>query len=145
MGLFTRKPRDGPVTTTGHQTHHEKKVERKARARREPLILPMTSRPSFGQWLKATWLDIATMAAMGMIGLGVRTSHLTISFSKVSTNNINKKHRSTPHIQLPPVRSPSSSKMARSSILSSPTPCVMRSSPSGPLLCSAPWCQSLFS
>jgi diacylglycerol diphosphate phosphatase / phosphatidate phosphatase len=31
----------------------------------------MSSRPTFGQWLKATWLDILTMAAMGAIGLGV--------------------------------------------------------------------------
>lgn len=29
------------------------------------------SRPSFGQWLKGTWLDIVTMAIMGAIGLGV--------------------------------------------------------------------------
>ncbi|KAI9808158.1 MAG: hypothetical protein M1825_004615 [Sarcosagium campestre] len=29
------------------------------------------SRPSFGQWLKVTWLDIVTMIAMGAIGLGV--------------------------------------------------------------------------
>jgi diacylglycerol diphosphate phosphatase / phosphatidate phosphatase len=28
-------------------------------------------RPSFGQWLKFTWLDIVTMAAMGAVGLGV--------------------------------------------------------------------------
>lgn len=28
-------------------------------------------RPSFGQWLKGTWLDILTMAAMGAIGLGI--------------------------------------------------------------------------
>lgn len=28
-------------------------------------------RPSFGQWLKMTWLDILTMAAMGAIGLGI--------------------------------------------------------------------------
>lgn len=28
-------------------------------------------RPSFGQWLKMTWLDLVTMAAMGAVGLGV--------------------------------------------------------------------------
>ncbi|ETN42823.1 uncharacterized protein HMPREF1541_01981 [Cyphellophora europaea CBS 101466] len=28
-------------------------------------------RPSFGQWLKFTWLDLLTMAAMGAVGLGV--------------------------------------------------------------------------
>lgn len=31
----------------------------------------MGNRPRFGQWLKATLLDILTMAAMGAIGLGV--------------------------------------------------------------------------
>jgi diacylglycerol diphosphate phosphatase / phosphatidate phosphatase len=29
-------------------------------------------RPTFGQWLKGTWVDILTMAIMGAIGLGVR-------------------------------------------------------------------------
>ncbi|KAF2733069.1 PAP2-domain-containing protein [Polyplosphaeria fusca] len=29
------------------------------------------SRPTFGQWFKATWLDILTMIIMGAIGLGV--------------------------------------------------------------------------
>ncbi|KAJ9664134.1 hypothetical protein H2198_000352 [Neophaeococcomyces mojaviensis] len=28
-------------------------------------------RPSFGQWLKFTWLDLLTMAAMGAVGLGI--------------------------------------------------------------------------
>ncbi|KAL7791376.1 phosphatidic acid phosphatase type 2/haloperoxidase [Trichoderma ceciliae] len=41
----------------GHGRHHEPYA--------------MHSRPSFGQWLKVTWLDILTMAAMGAIGLGV--------------------------------------------------------------------------
>lgn len=31
----------------------------------------MSTRPSFGQWLKHTWLDIVTMVVMGAIGLGV--------------------------------------------------------------------------
>ncbi|KAJ4256206.1 hypothetical protein NW762_009284 [Fusarium torreyae] len=33
--------------------------------------LTMSRRPSFGQWLKCTWLDIFTMVCMGAIGLGV--------------------------------------------------------------------------
>ena len=33
------------------------------------------TRPSFGQWLKATWLDILTMVIMGAIGLGVYQAH----------------------------------------------------------------------
>lgn len=35
----------------------------------------MTTRPTFGQWLKYTWLDILTMAALGAIGLGVYYAH----------------------------------------------------------------------
>jgi diacylglycerol diphosphate phosphatase / phosphatidate phosphatase len=31
----------------------------------------LNRRPSFGQWLKMTWLDLLTMAAMGAVGLGV--------------------------------------------------------------------------
>ncbi|KAF2103726.1 acid phosphatase/Vanadium-dependent haloperoxidase [Rhizodiscina lignyota] len=33
------------------------------------------TRPTFGQWLKATWLDILTMAVMGAIGLGIYEAH----------------------------------------------------------------------
>lgn len=43
-------------------------------ARRDGVVdqpYSMATRPSFGQWLKYTWLDILTMAAMGAIGLGV--------------------------------------------------------------------------
>jgi membrane-associated phospholipid phosphatase len=35
----------------------------------------MTTRPRFGQWLKYTWLDIVTMAAMGALGLGIYNAH----------------------------------------------------------------------
>ncbi|KAK8112071.1 phosphatidic acid phosphatase type 2/haloperoxidase [Apiospora kogelbergensis] len=35
----------------------------------------MATRPTFGQWLKHTWLDILTMAAMGALGLGVYMAH----------------------------------------------------------------------
>lgn len=31
----------------------------------------MATKPTFGQWLKVTWLDILTMAALGAVGLGV--------------------------------------------------------------------------
>jgi diacylglycerol diphosphate phosphatase/phosphatidate phosphatase len=34
----------------------------------------MMKRPSFGQWLKYTWLDLLTMVIMGAIGLGVSYS-----------------------------------------------------------------------
>jgi diacylglycerol diphosphate phosphatase / phosphatidate phosphatase len=29
------------------------------------------SRPTFGQWIKQTWIDIITMVILGAIGLGV--------------------------------------------------------------------------
>ncbi|TPX09926.1 uncharacterized protein E0L32_008948 [Thyridium curvatum] len=64
MGFFNRR-RDAAATNNGvvrerrHGRHHHG----------EPY--PMATRPTFGQWLKATWLDIITMAAMGAIGLGV--------------------------------------------------------------------------
>lgn len=101
MGLFTRRQRDGPVglehqtnemgtippTKEGHHSVHshgnnqhngldthntstEGRFDRK-RDRKQPMVLPMSRRPPFGQWLKVTLLDILTMAAMGAIGLGV--------------------------------------------------------------------------
>lgn len=77
MGLFTRRaPRDGPVVTNEPQTgggilnRKHNKVTRTA-----PASMSMSTRPSFGQWIKATWLDIFTMAAMGMIGLGTYFAH----------------------------------------------------------------------
>lgn len=36
----------------------------------------MSTRPSFGQWLKYTWLDILSMAVLGAIGLGVGSPSL---------------------------------------------------------------------
>ncbi|KAK4154220.1 phosphatidic acid phosphatase type 2/haloperoxidase [Chaetomidium leptoderma] len=62
MGFFNRHPRDGPATATNG--HH-----RAARRHNEPYS--MATRPTFGHWLKHTWLDIITMAAMGAVGLGV--------------------------------------------------------------------------
>ncbi len=35
----------------------------------------MATRPRFGQWLRHTWLDILTMAAMGAVGLGVSLTY----------------------------------------------------------------------
>ncbi|KAM3084027.1 hypothetical protein ACMFMF_001384 [Clarireedia jacksonii] len=69
MGLFTRRHQDANVAPANGTTHAQ------TRRHKEPLILPMNKRPSFGQWLKVTWLDILTMAAMGAIGLGVYEAH----------------------------------------------------------------------
>ena len=38
------------------------------------------TRPSFGQRLKATWLDIVTMVCMGLVGLGVYEAHRELHF-----------------------------------------------------------------
>ncbi|KAL5323217.1 hypothetical protein ACEPPN_007750 [Leptodophora sp. 'Broadleaf-Isolate-01'] len=67
MNFFKRKQRDPAIAETSTATHHGEK--------RGPVAMNMSTRPSFGQWLKVTWLDIFTMAAMGMIGLGVYTAH----------------------------------------------------------------------
>ncbi|KAK3954771.1 phosphatidic acid phosphatase [Pseudoneurospora amorphoporcata] len=79
MGFFNRQPRavDGtapPVATDGTHGHHTTHKERKARRHGfEPYT--MTTRPTFGQWLKYTWLDVLTMAILGAIGLGVYYAH----------------------------------------------------------------------
>lgn len=72
MGFFTRRSHVNgagtavpPVASHPHQSHHN----RRRWGHHEPYS--MSKRPSFGQWLKYTWLDIVTMAVMGAIGLGV--------------------------------------------------------------------------
>ncbi|KAF4428884.1 diacylglycerol pyrophosphate phosphatase DPP1 [Fusarium acutatum] len=60
---FFRREKSPHRASPGTKTrHHQKAVH-------DPL--PMSRRPTFGQWLKGTWLDIVTMACMGAIGLGV--------------------------------------------------------------------------
>jgi len=68
MGIFSRRPRDSATAPTTTTTHHEK-------THRGPMVMNMNSRPSFGQWLKVTWLDLFTMFAMGLVGLGVYEAH----------------------------------------------------------------------
>ncbi|KAL3423633.1 PAP2 superfamily protein [Phlyctema vagabunda] len=68
MGLFTRRQ---PEAHAAPNTGHVKQEKAARHGRKEHAITNMNSRPSFGQWLKATWLDLFTMAAMGAIGLGV--------------------------------------------------------------------------
>ena len=69
MGLFSRRQHGAVIadTTTTTTTRHREK--------RGPIVMDMSRRPSFGQWVKVTWLDIATMAIMGIIGLGVYEAH----------------------------------------------------------------------
>ncbi|KAK3377516.1 phosphatidic acid phosphatase type 2/haloperoxidase [Podospora didyma] len=65
MGLFNRTPRGAPAPAAVPANGHT----RARRGHHEPYT--MMTRPTFGQWLRVTWLDILTMAAMGAIGLGV--------------------------------------------------------------------------
>ncbi|KAK6072731.1 PAP2 superfamily protein [Seiridium cupressi] len=83
MGLFNKKPRQEPAQGTtattsngtrgggmfggGRQAQHGSGHVTEAYS--------MSKRPSFGQWLKYTWLDILTMVIMGAIGLGVYEAH----------------------------------------------------------------------
>ncbi|CAJ2506516.1 Uu.00g006460.m01.CDS01 [Anthostomella pinea] len=68
MGLFNKRAREGPGHTQATKT--PKKSHGHARN-----TYPMSTRPSFGQWLKVTWVDILTMVAMGALGLGIYEAH----------------------------------------------------------------------
>lgn len=83
MGFFNRRPRDGPdgpISQTPRRHHGNTTNDG---------YYSMATRPSFGQWLKYTWLDIVTMACMGAIGLGVRDLPQDIShYSRLRTDSI---------------------------------------------------------
>lgn len=73
MGLFNKRPRQEPAVDGAAAPRREgvfaRKHGRKTDGAYEPYT--MSTRPTFGQWLKRTVLDIVTMAIMGAIGLGV--------------------------------------------------------------------------
>ncbi|KAL5408054.1 hypothetical protein PMIN06_005705 [Paraphaeosphaeria minitans] len=79
MGFFNRRAAAAdPNTAAAAGTHtHEKKPgifsrrQHGAAATHHNGTPAWNSRPTFGQWIKATVLDIVTMAAMGAVGLGV--------------------------------------------------------------------------
>ncbi|CZR57595.1 related to diacylglycerol pyrophosphate phosphatase DPP1 [Phialocephala subalpina] len=66
MNFFKRR-HDGAPAQTQTTPHHREKGG--------PIVMNMNTRPSFGQWLKVTWLDLITMVIMGIIGLGVYEAH----------------------------------------------------------------------
>jgi diacylglycerol diphosphate phosphatase/phosphatidate phosphatase len=85
MGLFTRRARpvDTNTATATGTTPASNTREKRPHAGggfmgmlrgRHNGMYPETrnSRPTFGQWLKQTWIDIITMIILGAIGLGVR-------------------------------------------------------------------------
>ncbi|ROW15818.1 hypothetical protein VPNG_02496 [Cytospora leucostoma] len=69
MGFLKRQPRDAHA-----QPERAPRASRKNHSANQSYY-SMATRPSFGQWLKYTWLDIVTMACMGAIGLGVYEAH----------------------------------------------------------------------
>ena len=72
MSAFTRRPRATSNGDTVPPTHADKTSSRAHhKSKKTPVVMDFSRRPTFGQWLKVTFLDIATMAAMGAIGLGV--------------------------------------------------------------------------
>ncbi|KAF2190916.1 PAP2-domain-containing protein [Zopfia rhizophila CBS 207.26] len=79
MGFFNRRsaPIDANNTTAATGTHREKPsiFSRRHHATEGAAIgvgaHSWNTRPTFGQWFKATVLDIVSMAIMGAIGLGV--------------------------------------------------------------------------
>jgi len=95
---------------------------------RGPLVMNMSTRPSFGQWLKVTWLDLVTMVIMGIIGLRLSLQCFSIPHTFLA---LTIPPRSTKPTQIPPAPSPSTFKTAKSSTPNSPTPCATKSSPSG--------------
>ena len=85
MGLFTRRAQpvdpntansvgdttngtNGATATPTREKHGRNAIM--GRHERTPTGY-VNSRPTFGQWLKGTWIDLLTMVAMGIIGLGV--------------------------------------------------------------------------
>ncbi|TGJ88511.1 hypothetical protein E0Z10_g259 [Xylaria hypoxylon] len=64
MGFFNRRNRDAADNHVNH-------VKAPKKSRHANRTYSMATRPSFGQWLKVTWLDILTFVIMGVIGLGI--------------------------------------------------------------------------
>ncbi|KAF2428281.1 PAP2-domain-containing protein [Tothia fuscella] len=89
MGFLNRRPRavdpntttstGAATTTTAPHDHHEKKAHTKAAGtgrggKHGTYPEALNSKPTFGQWIKGTWLDILTMVIFGAIGLGIYMS-----------------------------------------------------------------------
>lgn len=73
MGLFNKRNTAAPAdttTATGTPQHREKKGIFASKGQHGG-ARAWNSRPTFGAWIKATALDIVTMAVLGAIGLGV--------------------------------------------------------------------------
>ena len=73
MAFFKRrvKPADANTAASVGQRQEKTRPRTAAGTRATYDNNMLNRRPRFGQWLKATWLDILTMIVMGAIGLGV--------------------------------------------------------------------------
>ena len=88
MDKFSRRNGAGGTTATtaepgtahGNSTSHTQRrglfsSDKEARNHHRDDTGYLNRRPTFGQWLKVTWLDILTMVILGVIGLGVYEAH----------------------------------------------------------------------
>ncbi|GAB7361793.1 hypothetical protein MBLNU230_g1836t2 [Neophaeotheca triangularis] len=83
MGFFSRRtsaPDTNTAAAVGGDGKHERPQRTSSRKGRSKAHAGtaayagngiLNSRPSFGAWIKGTWLDILTMAILGAVGLGV--------------------------------------------------------------------------
>ncbi|KAK1911432.1 hypothetical protein P3342_012733 [Pyrenophora teres f. teres] len=71
MGIFNKRNTTPVAADTTTATGAHEKRSRPRRASRGAAS-SYNTRPSFGQWIKATWLDIVTMAAMGALSHHLR-------------------------------------------------------------------------
>jgi diacylglycerol diphosphate phosphatase/phosphatidate phosphatase len=111
MGLFTRRARpvDANTATAAGTTTTREKTPRAGggfmgmlRGRHNGTY-PETrnSRPTFGQWLKQTWIDIITMIILGAIGLGVSPASLQKHLDRLITHEIGLQSTTSPNTLLP--------------------------------------------
>lgn len=73
MGLFSKHTRQQPGAGVASNGNGVTGRNGGGAAAAHAWPYSMSTRPSFGQWLKHTWLDILSMAVLGAIGLGVRS------------------------------------------------------------------------
>lgn len=110
MGLFTRRTRpvDANTTTatgTGPTTapHTEKTgrhsiMNKRDRNHAAPMAGTLSTRPTFGQWIKGTWIDILTMACMGAIGLGVSDQAASGSIQRLTWSGLQRSAGAFPFV-----------------------------------------------
>ncbi|TVY49249.1 PA-phosphatase related-family protein [Lachnellula occidentalis] len=79
MGLLSRFQRNNATDPASDSNTHATVTD--SHTRKGPLVMNMSQRPTFRQWIRVTWLDLVTMVIMGVIGLGVYEAHPAASRS----------------------------------------------------------------